>query len=136
VRSKLKLRAPVYVCVLAYALGCNSSAPVTEKDLPGLYVAKARSVTDSLRLEPGGQFQHRLWDDNGLAISESGSWSTSQSAKGANTLEFRNISTLANGLSLHVAKPGWWITTVDRDHNGRVTIMINADLGLVYTHIN
>ena len=135
-RSQLKGSAAFFLFMLAGIVGCGSSPPVTENDLLGLYVVKAREITDSLRLNPGGSFQHHLWDNAGLAISERGSWAPRRSRQGDNTIEFRNISTPADGFSPRVPRRGAWITTVGRDRSGNVTITINADLGLAYTHIN
>jgi len=134
VRSESGARSvPFFFLVLVSALACSSSAPVTENDLPGLYVVRTGRVTDSLQLEATGQFQHRLWDDTGLAISETGNWVASHFPDGDKSVEFHGMSPFAARPAPHAPRPGWWLTRVGRDRNGRVTFLLNRDLNLVYT---
>lgn len=124
---------PFFFLVLVSALACSSSAPVSENDLPGLYVVRTGRVTDSLQLEATGQFQHRLRDDTGLAISETGNWVASHFPDGDKSVEFHGMSPFAARPAPHSPRPGWWLTRVGRDRNGRVTFLLNQDLNLVYT---
>ena len=117
------------VCVVA----CHSSVRIAANDLPGLYVVRTGKVTDTLRLEAAGLVHHRLWDESGLAVSESGNWKLADYPDGDEAVEFHGISPVADRPSPHASKPGWWLTRVGRDRGGRITLMLDRDVNLVYT---
>ncbi len=118
---------------ISFICSCDSSMPVSGSELPGLYVIQSGSVTDSIRLEPNGRFEHHLWDDSGLAISEIGTWTRSHYPDGDFAVDFSGISPFADRSAPHVSHPGFWLTRVGRTRNGQVTLMLNRDLNLVYS---
>jgi hypothetical protein len=91
------------------------------------------AVDDTLLVQADGQFHHRLWDNTGLAVSETGKWTMSRYPDGDQAVEFTGISPVAARQAPHSSHPGIWLTRVSRGHAGRVTFMLNRDLNLVYT---
>ena len=123
----------LFVLSLACAVACHSSARIAANDLPGLYVVRTGKVTDTLRLDTAGLVQHRLWDESGLTVSESGNWKLAEYPDGDEAIEFHGITPVADRPSPHASKPGWWLTRVGRDRGGHITLMLDRDVNLAYT---
>jgi len=112
--------------------GCANNTPVTQNEVPGVYVLSHDGVTDTLVLSRDGSFDHHLWDGVTLSIQETGKWRQSEYPDKGAAVEFSGISPFADRPAPHARAPGTWLARLGRNRSGTITLMVNRDIGLAY----
>jgi hypothetical protein len=124
---------PIIAFSVMLAGACQQhSEPVSRDQVGGVYVVRTGNVVDTLVVGSDGVFNHRLWDENGLAFVERGHWTMSTYPDGDTALEFDRITPIADRAGPHRSAPGVWLGRVGRTGSGAVSLMLNRDLGLSY----
>ena len=112
--------------------GC--SRPATRNEVTGTYVMRTEDGEEKIVVNASGTYVHSYPSKNRSMVVDTATW-TWEPAGADKTMTFNNFMWRRDGAYGEGTGRGFWPTTPELSFGGRVSIVVNRDLGLKYVKL-
>ena len=112
--------------------GC--SRPATRNEVTGTYVMRTEDAEEKIVVNANGTYVHSYPSRTKAMVVDTGTW-TWEPAGAEKTMTFNDFNWPRYGAYGEGTRRGFWPTTPEHSFGGRVSIVVNRDLGLKYVKL-